>query len=811
MTLLALATTFLAGIVLGDRLGPPVSVLALFSLACVLLWALLVTARRSRLPAALLAAVLVGAVRAAILSGEDPSSLVAHHSTGPVALQGVVTADAEPAGRAIRFRLAVDRIRPGERWEEVSGEVLVTAAASSELVLKRERPYVRYGDRLMLEGVLEAPSEIEEFDYPAYLARQGIGSLMSFPSVTLLEEGSGVGFRSALHSLRRNMAESLTRVVPEPQASVGQALLLGIREDLPQELVEKFRVTGTSHILAISGLHVSILLGMALAVSQGVFGRRRQYYLLAPFVLVWSYALIAGMTPSVARAAIMASVYLAALALGRPRSVLPALGLAAALMVALNPNALWSVSFQLSFAAMAGIAVIAEPIGLWINSLFVGKEEAVTERGTLASYGVDAAAITLAAIVATLPLVAFYFERLSLVGLPATLLSMPVLPLVLVTQAVAGGLGLAASFMGVPVGWLAWLATSYLTGVVDVFARLPGASFDTGRVAPLLVWAYYGALVLWSGRRSLRPLAVRSVDLIPVSWASTRWTEKAVPWWALLTVASVAALVWTAALSLPDGRLHVTFADVGQGDAVLITTPSGQNILVDGGPDALAASRLIGKKVPFWDRSIELVALTHAHSDHVAGLTEALGRYEVKHIIEREVQYDTAAYQAWRRAVAEEGATVTQARPGQVLVFSDGVYVQVLGPPQELMRGTASDVDNASVVLRVVYGQVTFLLTGDIFAEAEAVLVDGVPIDSDVLKAAHHGSRSSSSDDFLGRVSPVAAVISVGEENRFGHPHQEAVSALLEHVDPDLLFVTKDDGAVEFITDGTRLEVRTER
>ena len=664
----------------------------------------------------------------------------------------------------------------------------------------------------MLEGVLEAPPETEEFDYPAYLARQGIGSVMSFPTATLLEEGSGLGFRSGLHGVRRNMAESLTRVVPEPQASVGQALLLGIREDLPRELVEEFRVTGTSHLLAISGLHVSILLCFALAASQGVFGRRGQYYLLVPFVLVWSYALIAGMTPSVARAAIMASVYLAALALGRPRSVLPALGLAAALMVALNPNVLWSVSFQLSFAAMAGIAVMAEPIALCIKSLVMGKEEELAGRNRLASYGVDVAAMTLAATVATLPLVAFYFERVSLVGLPATLLATPVLPLVLVTQAVAGGLGLAAGFMGVPVGWLAWLATSYLTGVVDLFARLPGASFDTGRVAPLLVWAYYGALVLWSGRRSLRPLAVRSVDFIPASWASTRWTEKAVPWWALLAAVSVAGLVWAAALSLPDGRLHVTFAAVGQGDAALITTPSGQNILVDGGPDPLAASRLMGEKTPFWDRSIELVALTHAHSDHVAGLTEALRRYEVKHIIEREVPYDTAPYQAWRQAVAEEGAPVTQARPGLVLVFNDGVYVQVLGPPEELLRGTASDVDNASVVLRVVYGQVSFLLTGDIFGEAEAVLVEqGAPIDSDVLKAAHHGSRSSSSDDFLGRVSPLAAVISVGEDNSFGHPHQEAVSALLEHVDRDLLFVTKDDGAVEFVTDGTRLEVRTAR
>ena len=211
-------------------------------------------------------------------------------------------------------------------------------------------------------------------------------------------------------------------------------------------------------------------------------------------------------------------------------------------------------------------------------------------------------------------------------------------------------------------------------------------------------------------------------------------------------------------------------------------------------------------------RSIDLVVLTHPHADHARGLAEVLGRYSVARILERQLQYDSPAYDAWRQAVEDEGAGVTQARSGQVVAIDDGVFIQVIGPPDGLLRGTDSDVDNASVVLRLVYGEVSFLLTGDMFVEAEAALVRrAAPIDSDVLKVAHHGSRTSSSEAFLARVSPAVAVISAGKDNRLGHPHPETVRALLRHVAEERVLVTKERGTIEFVTDGSRLEVKTER
>jgi competence protein ComEC len=417
--------------------------------------------------------------------------------------------------------------------------------------------------------------------------------------------------------------------------------------------------------------------------------------------------------------------------------------------------------------------------------------------------------MTVAATVATLPLLAFYFERISLVGLPATLLTLPALPLALVTQAGAGLTGLISTTIAQPLGWLAWVTTAYITGVVGLFARLPGASFETVPVASPLVWAYYGLLAgayWWRPLRRAAALALARIRRLqpPI--------DRAVSWWVAGSAIAIAALVWAAALSLPDGKLHVTFADVGQGDMALITTPGGKTILVDGGPDPLQAARLVAKEVPFWRRRIDLVVLTHPHQDHVSGLNEVLSRYDVGRIVERRFPYDSPAYEAWRRNVSTEGATVTQARSGQTIATDDGVLIQVLGPPETLIVGSRSDVDNASVVLRVVYGRVSFLLAGDVFAEGERALVDArAPLASHVLKIAHHGSRSSSTGDFLGAVSPTVAVISAGQDNRFSHPHAETVAALLMQVPPDRLFVTSHSGTVGFVTDGERLRVRTER
>lgn len=809
MTLLAVASAFLLGVFLGDRLAPPVSTLLLLTSGALLVALFLRRIGRSVFPAVLVLCVVIGGLRMVLMT--DPTAALArYHTQSPVQMEGLALDDAGSAGSAMRFPVRVERVLSDGGWTEVEGTALVTARPSVQATSLRDPPHIRYGDRLLLEGPLTAPPELDEFDYPAYLARQGIGSVMSFPSVTVLGETQGGRLRSALFDVRRSLHSSLGRSTPEPAASLGQALLLGMRDTIPDEVLDDFKKTGTSHLLAISGLHVGILMALVLPMSARVFGRRRSLYLIVPLVAVWLYAVLAGLSPSVVRASIMGTVYLAALALGRPKSILPALGLAATVMVAISPNILWSVSFQLSFAAMAGIATLADPISRKLQGLLgvldeEGADSHLPIRALAGAVGTSAAAI-----LATMPLTAFYFQQVSLVGLPTTLVTLPMLPFALVFHGLAAVLGLVFQPLGTAFGWLAWGATTYIVQVVHLAAKLPVASFETGRIAPALVLGYYGVGAAWfiahrSGVLANVTSRVRSSEVSRSGFsASTKWL--AVP------LVLAAALIWTAALTNEDGRLHVVFADVGNGDSVLIISPSGRQVLVDGGPEAQDATRLLGGALPFWDRSLDVVVLTHGHADHITGLLDVLRRYDVGHVVEREAGHTTPDYLSWRHAVENEGSVVMQARAGQSINLGDGAIIEVLHPPETLMSGTDSDLNNASIVLRVVYGDVSFLLTGDIFVKAEReILSQGIDVQSTVLKVPHHGSRTSSSPEFVEQVSPSVAVISVGADNRFGHPHAETLEVLARYAPEARVMTTRDHGSIRFVTDGTTLSVKAER
>ena len=809
MTLLAVASALLLGVFLGDRLDPPVSALLLLTSGALLVGLFLRRIGRPVLPAVLALFVVIGCLRIAVMT-DTTAELAGYHTQSLIQVEGLALDDAGPVGAAMRFPVRVERVLWEGGWVEVEGTALVTAGRSVEVGERRDSPHIRYGDRLRLEGPLTAPPELDDFDYPAYLARQGIGSVMSFPSVTIVGEGEGGRLRSALFGVRRSLHASLGRSTPEPEASLGQALLLGMRDTIPDAVLDDFRATGTSHLLAISGLHVGILMALALPVSARIFGRRRSLYLIVPLVAVWLYAVLAGLSPSVVRASIMGTVYLTALALGRPKSILPALGLAATVMVAVSPNILWSVSFQLSFAAMAGISTLADPVSRKLQGFFgVSDAEGAAFRLPVRAVAV-AVGTSAAAILATMPLTAFYFQQISLVGLPTTLVTLPMLPFALVFHALTGILGLVFQPLGTAFGWLAWGATMYIVQVVHLAAKLPVASFETGRIAPALVLVYYGVGAAWfvAHRSGVFADLASRVQSNPISRPGFSAAAK----WLAIPIGLAAALIWTAALTGDDGRLHVVFADVGNGDSVLIISPSGRQVLVDGGPGRQDATRLLGSALPFWDRSLDVVVLTHGHADHLTGLLDVLRRYDVGRVVEREASYATPGYAGWRQAVGDEGAVVTQAQAGHVIDLGDGASIEVLHPPRMLMTGTDSDLNNASIVLRVVYGDVSFLLTGDIFVEAEReILSRGADVRSTVIKVPHHGSRSSSSREFIERVGPSVAVISVGADNRFGHPHAETLEVLGRYAPEARVMTTRDNGAIRFVTDGTTLSVKTER
>ena len=279
----------------------------------------------------------------------------------------------------------------------------------------------------------------------------------------------------------------------------------------------------------------------------------------------------------------------------------------------------------------------------------------------------------------------------------------------------------------------------------------------------------------------------------------------------MLSLAVAAALVSFLAVSLPDDRLHVSFLDVGQGDAILIQKGS-QQVLVDGGPSPQAVCLGLGEKMPFWDRTIELMVLSHPSADHVAGLVEVLNRYRVEQVLYPEMDFESGVYDEWLRLVREKGIKATLAQAGQQIDLGGGVAMEVLSPLDPPLSATDSDVDNNAAVLRLSLGEVSFLLTADMMWEAELELVyNRANLRNTVLKVAHHGSNTSTTPEFLAVARPELAVISVGADNEYGHPTEEVLRRLEDAVGEENIYRTDEDGTVEFITDGDRLWVVTER
>ncbi len=744
----------------------------------------------------------------ASLPASNPDDLNYYNEKTAVTIRGYVCSDPELRDNAALLQVKANTVSITGIERKVTGKVMVR--------ISRHESY-RYGDILSLYGLLRTPGTINDFDYGRYLAAHGIGSLMYYPEIELVGGGGGSCFLTAVYNVRGRFADVLLCSLPEPQGALAQAILLGKRENIPPSLTGVFSRTGTAHLLAISGLHLSTIMGMLLSMAAALFGRRWSIHILVAFLVLWLYVVFTGMRPPVVRGAIMGSMYLTAEILGRQRSGATALCFAAAVMLGLEPLLLWDASFQLSFLAMAGLIFISPPLR-YLGRKHMGSDyETPSGLRKLGTFTTDTIAVTISAVAATWPVIAYHFGLVSFTGLPATFFALPALPFIIVISLLVCIAGVMVPVAGQVLAWAAWLFLSYLLLIISFYDSLPFSFIQTEGLRLWHVGVYYTLLAgIFLGIKYRGAIGRRLTALGAMIWDRLNQFKhingKRNLRWIAAPLLLVTILLWCGALTAPDGRLHVTVLDVGQGDAILVQTPSGQDILIDGGPSPLAVNLGLGEKLPFYDRTLEMVVLTQPHADHLTGLIEVLERYRVGQALQPEIRDVSPLYDRWCASLARHRIPVTTLHAGQRIEPGSEVYIDVLHPPEEPMAETADDVDNNGLVLRLSYKEVSFLLTADIYHEAEWYLISsGTPLRSTVLKVAHHGSRTSSSTEFLEAVSPEAAIISAGAGNRFGHPHMEVTDRLMACLKDGNLYCTAECGTVEFISDGQRIWTKTGR
>jgi len=619
-------------------------------------------------------------------------------------------------------------------------------------------PDLDVGAEVRARGVLAAPPPWLE----GLLRRQGIALVLKAGAIEPTGRRRG-GLQGRLDAIRVRAEDALGRGAPSREAALARGFVLGQDDSIDKRTVEDFRRSGLAHLLAVSGQNV-LLLALLAAPFLAALGIPLRARLLWTIGLIAVYVPLAGAGPSIQRAGVMGAAGLVATLAGRPASRAFAVLAAAAATLALNPRAVGDVGWQLSFAAVIGIFLLTARL-----------REAICARigdGGWRRALAEGTAMTVAATLATAPLIAFHFDAVSAGTLAANVIALPAVAPAMWLGMIVAAAGQFPGFPVEPLNWVNSLLLAFIAQVAIWFGRPTWAypAIELGAVGLLASYAGLAAATAIGLRaeRGRRLAALRAkANAEPASHPGRRIALRA----------SVAAVVALSVLSLASGGaagppsrgLRVAVLDVGQGDAILLQPPAAPAVLVDAGPpEAGLADKLRELGVG----SLAAAVVTHDQSDHSGGIAELLGVLPVRRLL-------------YARAGARllGGARSAGTRPLRVTegstVRSGALRLEVLWPPDGL-SGTSpqgGDPNDSSLVLLARWRDFSMLLTGD--AEAEAVPLDPGPLD--VLKVAHHGSEDAGLGALLDRASPRLAVISVGEDNRHGHPTAATLATLARH------------------------------
>jgi competence protein ComEC len=636
--------------------------------------------------------------------------------------------------------------------------------------------------------------------------------------------------------IRERAEVGLGEGMPAREAALARGFVLGDDDGLEQGTKEDFIRAGLSHLTAVSGENVTLLALLALPVlaAFGVPLRERLVWVIA---LIAVYVPLAGSGPSIQRAGVMGAAGLLATLAGRRASRLYALGLALVVTVAIDPSVASDVGWQLSFAAVLGILLLAVPVREWLLTRVMTRGAAKGPGGG-ARHGpwrrvlAEGIAVTVAATIATAPLIAFVFEEISLTSLAANVLAMPAVAPAMWLGMVSAALAQSPGIPLAPLNGLDALLLAYIAQVAAWCGRPSWAVLHV-HITLIATLATYAAMIVAivagaqlsrvrrlaaarrtsavdlrsvdSGAVDLTSAGARAVDLGSVesdavdlgSGSGTkrrprlrRRTKGRPHLVALAGLAVLAVLALFVALrprgSPPPGPapgLRIEVLDVGQGDAILLQPRSAPAVLVDGGPPG---DEMVAKLHAEGVQTLGAAIVTHDQSDHAAGIAEALGHVPIARLVYGRLDRRFLA------AAAANGARPEQVAAGTVL-RSGSLHLEVLWPPPDLLAEAPPDTDpnELALVIRARWHRFTMLLTAD--AEAETTPLDPGPID--VLKVAHHGSDDAGLGPLLDRIRPRLAVISVGADNPYGHPTPGTLATLAAHGVPTLR--TDRDGTVE--------------
>lgn len=725
----------------------------------------------------LITALFLGALRYAVSIPQFNAFHIAFYNDRDydLLITGVLTEPPDYRDNYTNLRIKVTRVDTGDR--ELPANGLLLARVSSNQVF-------HYGDILRLRGKLKTPPENEDFSYRDYLAAQHIHSYMTSAEVTVLPGNGGNAFYRVMYALKEKSLENIYKIFPDPESSLLAGILLGVDTGLTDELQQAFKDTGTAHIIAISGFNISIIAGLFVTFFSKFLGPRRGAILA--ILGIAFYTLLVGADAAVVRAAIMGGLALFAKQVGRRQFALNTLLVVALLMCLWNPLYIWDVGFQLSFFATLGLILYATPFSEFANRIITRYFPSSTAERAAELFS-EFVLLTLAAQLTTIPIMAYHFQRISLVSFIANPFVLPPQPAVMIL----GGLAVLLSLIWLPLGqiaaWVAWPFVVYTIRMVELFDRVPHGTLVLGNLSIWFVILFYAGLfaVTFGGSR-FKEWSQSAKERLSAIGVGT----------GLLVLIIGVSLIWRAAASIPDKRLHITFLDVGSADAVLIKTPAGKYVLVNGGESVTTLSDELGRRLPAFNRKLDWLVVAGTDENDVASLPRILDRYPPDQVLwsgNREASFSSRVLNEY---LALQEIPVTNAEPEQVLDLGEGATMKVLttGP-----RGA---------VLLLEWDNFRAVLPIGMSFEALDQMHEGADIGPvSVLALADSGYAPSNPPEWIANLNPEVVVLSVSAADENGMPDAQVMESVKDY---DILR-TDQNGWIDVTTDGKQMWVNVER
>ncbi|MGD8404729.1 MAG: ComEC/Rec2 family competence protein [Anaerolineales bacterium] len=673
------------------------------------------------------------------------------------------------------LRLNVEAVDTGSGDLPVEGQLLVRVFPNETY---------EYGERIRIRGKLVTPPENEDFSYRDYLARQGVHSYMSQTEVTRLPGEGGNPIRKAIYAFKDKALKNIYLIFPDPEASLLAGILLGVDTGLPADLQQAFKDTGTAHIIAISGFNIAIIAGLFFALFSRLLGQLRGS--IVAILGIALYTFLVGADAAVVRAAIMGSLALFIRLLGRRNDGLNALMLSAVIMAIFNPYIPWDVGFQLSFFATLGLILYAEPFQNWAVNVITRYTSPGTAQKVAAPVS-EYFLLTLAAQLTTLPIMAYHFKRISLVSLIANPFILPVQPAVMIV----GGIAVILSLIWLPLGavaaYAAWPFVAYTIRLVELFALLPNGVIVLGDISLWFVILFYAALFTWTFARH------RIKDFFSGEQANL----PTIPAILIATVLTVVVMVtWRSAFTTPDGNLHVTFLDVGSADGILIETPTGRHVLINGGPSASLLSDGLGRRLPPFKRALDWLIIASTQENQLSGLPRVVERIPPDNVLwagNVEASFSARNLDEW---FIDQSIPVTQAETGSELDLGNGAILKIL------------NVNSRGAVLLLKWNEFQALLPVGMNFSALEELNYGEDIKvTSLLLIADSGFAPINPPEWIKNVNPQLIVLDVAAGDPDGLPHEETLGTIEDYP----ILRTDHNGWIEVTTDGIEMWFEVER